>query len=167
MTEQTTELSKTAAELEAELAELRAKAQETADAIHEEVEEGLEDFDAFWSSRKRKTHPVKIGGRIIHLPPSLPLQFELEARKLQRSKGDQDVRKLVGIIFGQDSMEHFAEAGMDVEQFQVLLAWAPRRIAGELGEDGKPLTIAQVAAEVAERQAAQEQADEDGEPDPS
>lgn len=154
-------LPKTAAQLEAELAELRAKAEETAEAIEDEAEESLEDFDAFWSSRKRKRKPLRIFGQVVELPPSLPLQFELEARKLQRSKTDTDVRKLVGILFGEGAMESWAESGMDLEQFQVLLAWAPRKITGE------DVTLEQVANEVAERLAASEQADEDGEPDPS
>lgn len=115
-------------------------------------DDALEDFDAFWTAQDRKHPTVKIMGEVYTLPASLPLQFELEARRLQRSKRDQDVRKLVAILFGEDSMEKWAEAGMDIEQFQLLLAWAPRRIAGQ------NITMAEVAAELA---------DKDGEPDPT
>lgn len=105
--------------------------------------EGLEDFDAFWSSRKRKRKATPIMGEVVTLPSSLPLQFELEARKVQRSRKDKDVRKLVAILFGEDALERWAKRGMDMEQFMVLLAWAPRAIAGD------PVTLQEVADEVA------------------
>lgn len=117
-----------------------------------EDSDALEDFDAFWTARDRKHPTVKIMGKDYTLPASLPLQFELEARRLQRSKKNGDVQKLVGILFGQDSMAEWAEAGMDIEQFQLLLAWAPRRIAGQ------KITLAEVKAELSEK---------DDEPDPT
>lgn len=121
-----------------------------------ELDDNLTDFDGFWSARDRKAKRLRIMGETIELPPSLPLQFELEARKLQRSKRDKDVRKLVGILFGADKLEAWAEKGLDLEQFQVLLAWAPRAIAGQA------VTLAQVAAEVAE--ANEQDEGEDGDP---
>lgn len=109
----------------------------------------LADFDAFWRGQNRKGKRARIAGEVVQLPPSLPLQFELEARKLQHSKREQDVHKLLTILgFPEDAQDRWAEAGMDLEQFQVLLAWAPRYIAGQ------NVTLAQVAAEVAEAQAA-------------
>lgn len=114
----------------------------------------LDDFDAFWESQdKRKRRGVKIGGEWYELPKALPLQFDLEARKLAKSRKDEDVTKLVSILFGQDSYERFAAAGMDIDQFRVLLAWAPRRIMGH------NVTLAQVAAEVAEQDATEGDAD--------
>lgn len=112
---------------------------------HAEHSEGVEDFDAFWASRKRKDRATTIMGVATKLPPSLPLQFEMEAKRLSRSKRDKDVRKLVGILFGEDALAKWSERGMDLEQFMVLLAWAPRAIAGQ------PVTLAEVADEVAAR----------------
>lgn len=108
---------------------------------------GVEDFDAFWSARDRKGKTTTIMGETVTLPPSLPLQFELEARKLQRSKRDKDVRKLVGILFGPDMLDRWVAKGMDLEQFSVLLAWAPQVIAGA------KVTLAEVAAELAKMEA--------------
>lgn len=104
--------------------------------------DSVEDFDAFWSMQDRKRPATTIMGQRVELPASLPLQFEMEARRLQRSRKDKDVRKLVAILFGQDQYERWAEAGMDLEQFMVLLAWAPAVIAGQ------PVTLAEVAAKV-------------------
>lgn len=117
---------------------------------------GVEDFDAFWSTRKRKRRTTTIMGQPVVLPASLPLQFELEAKRLQRSKRDKDVHKLVAILFGEDAFTKWARAGMDLEQFQVLLAWAPQVIAGA------DLTLAEVADALAEHDP------EDGDkPDPT
>lgn len=112
------------------------------------TEGGFEDFDAFWASRDRKRKTTNIMGQLVTLPASLPLQFELEAKRLARSKRDKDVRKLVGILFGEDMLAGWAERGMDLEQFQVLLAWAPQVIAGE------HVTLAQVADQLAEAEVA-------------
>jgi hypothetical protein len=109
----------------------------------EPEDDGLEDYDAFWQARTRKRKGVKIGGRTFLLPASVPLQFELEARHAQRSKSEGDVRKLVGILFGADALDHFAASGMDAEQFQVLLRWSVLRMAGQ------DVTMAQVADQIA------------------
>jgi hypothetical protein len=126
--------------------------------------EDLEDFDAFWASQTRKHKRVKMFGQIVHLPPSLPLQFEMEARKLQRSKADKDVKKLIAILFGAGAMEAWTKDGMDLEQFQVMLAWAPRAIAGQ------DITLAEVAEEVRTELAKRDVKSDDeaeGEPDPT
>lgn len=119
---------------------------ETPETI-EDGTESLEDFDAFWSARKRKAKTTTIMGQRVELPPSLPLQFQLEVQKVARSESEDDVRKLVAILFGQDPVDAWAAAGMDMEQFQVLLAWAPQVIAGQ------DVTLAQVADLIAERKA--------------
>lgn len=110
-------------------------------------DESTEDFDAFWNARKRRARTTTIMGEQVTLPAALPLQFTLEAQRLQRSKRDEDVRKLVGILFGEDRLEAWAEAGMDMEQFGVLLAWAPQVIAG------RTVTLAEVADQLAAHEA--------------
>lgn len=115
----------------------------------EHGEDTTEDFDAFWSARERKGKATTIMGERVELPAALPLRFELEARKLQRSKDDQDVRKLVSILFGDDKLDAWTERGMDMDQFAVLLAWAPQVIAGH------NVTLAEVADSVAKHNAKQ------------
>jgi hypothetical protein len=115
----------------------RAREQAEAAAARAEYDEldlqagELEDFDAYWDQQDRQPHVTTIMGERVELPPSLPLQFELEARRMQRSRKDSDVRKLVAILFGEDMTERWAEKGMDAQQFELLLAWAPQVIAGE------------------------------------
>lgn len=106
-------------------------------------EHGTEDFDAFWSGRARRVRHTKIMGRKVELPPHLPLRFEMEARRLERSKSDADVKHLVGILVGEDHLDAWIEAGLDAEQFAVLLAWLPGAIAGS------GMTLAEVADAIA------------------
>lgn len=113
----------------------------------------LEDFDQFWQDVERKPNITTIMGERVELPPSLPLRFELEARRLQRSRSDRDVRTLVGILFGNGDLEagaelvnRWAEKGMDADQFMVLLAWAPQVIAGQ------KVTLAQVREQLSDQE---------------
>lgn len=83
-----------------------------------------EDFDAFWSAQDRKPTTLRnVFGVDVTLPPSLPLRFEVEARKVQDSKGEDDTKRMVAILFGDDAMDTWTERGMDIEQFAVLLMW--------------------------------------------
>lgn len=115
--------------------------------------EGTEDFDAFWDQLDRKGKVTTIMGERVTLPPAIPLQFELEAKRVQRSKKPEDIKRLVAILFGDGTLKRWSEKGMDQHQFMVLLAWAPRVIAGV------PVTLAEVDAEV--------RAAVTGEPDPT
>lgn len=143
---------------EQEAAETETPAREYAPAADEH---GTEDFDAFWAARKRTRRSTKIMGQLVTLPPSIPLQFEMEARRLERSKTDQDVQHLVGILFGPDALDGWIEAGLDAEQFAVLLAWAPGAITGS------GMTLAEVADHIAASVAADTDTDEDESADPS
>ena len=109
--------------------------------------DGVEDFDAFWETQDRQPIPVRIMGEVVSLPPSLPLRFQLEAQRAEKSESEDDVRRCVGILFGTDAIERWAENGMDLQQFKVLLAWAPQRISGGT------MSLAEVAARVAEAEA--------------
>lgn len=83
-----------------------------------------EDFDAFWSAQDRKPTSLKnVFGVDVTLPPALPLRFEVEARKVAVSKDPDDTKRMVGILFGSDALDHWIARGMDLEQFAVLLMW--------------------------------------------
>lgn len=112
---------------------------ETPDPINHS---GTEDFDAFWSSLEPRGKTTTIMGDTVTLPDSLPLQFEMEARRLHRSKREEDVTKLVTILFGEKATKRWARRGMTLHQLMVLLAWAPQVISGV------DVTLADVDAQV-------------------
>lgn len=94
--------------------------------------DGVEDFDAFWSEQdaQRDRAQVRIRGEVVTLPAALPLQFDLLVRQNRRSKDPKVTERLVGILFGQGSLDKWRKAGMDAEEFAVLLSWATQRIGG-------------------------------------
>lgn len=90
----------------------------------------VEDFDAFWSKQKRRG--LRLGnvfGVPVELPPSLPLAFEVAQRQLASSQAEEDVRYMVGLLFGEGALERWRDAGMDGEQFAVLLMWGSANCA--------------------------------------
>lgn len=109
--------------------------------------DGVEDFDAFWETQDRKRPTVRIMGELVHLPPAMPLQAELLMNKLERRSDERSVRKVVAVLYGPDQMDRWAGAGMDGEQFNVLLAWTVQKL------NGGSLSMAEVRARLAEAEA--------------
>ena len=111
----------------------RAEA-ETPDADYDPTpvdDDGVEDFDAFWSSLDRKGVTIRVAGETIELPPALPLEVELLSKRMSRRKADAaSVKRLLVLLFGEDRTEAWAGAGMDTEALQVLLAYTMHRIGG-------------------------------------
>lgn len=98
----------------------------------------VEDFEAFWSQQSRRGARLSnVFGVDVELPASMPLRFEMEAQRVQRSQSEEDVRRMVGILFGDDALDRWTEAGMDAEQFAVLLLWGSSNVAGT------PMTLAE------------------------
>lgn len=111
-------------------------------------ENGVEDFDAFWSSLERKGAVVRVMGEDIELPPATPLEVELLAKRMNRRRADPAaVTRLLVLLFGEDRTEKWAKAGMDSEQLQVLLAYSMHRIGGGTK------SMAEVAALLREQEA--------------
>lgn len=94
------------------------------------TEDGVEDFDAFWQAQDREHVTIRVKGENIDLPPAMPLEVELLAKRLQRRSDPKAVKRMLVALFGADRTEAWAEAGMDAEQFQVLLAYSMHRIGG-------------------------------------
>lgn len=114
--------------------------------------DGAEDFDAFWEQHdeKRVRPTARIMGELIELPPALPLQTEMLMQRLQRRNDNASVRQLLASLYREDRLDQWAEAGMDGDKLQVLLAWTIQRI------NGGTLSMAEVAAKIAEAEASGE-----------
>lgn len=111
--------------------------------------ESTEDFDAFWREQDRKgVRLSNVFGVDIELPAELPLRFEIEAKRLAASEDFDDIRHLVGVLFGDDALDQWTAAGMDVEQFGVLLMWGSANAAGQR------MTLAEARVEYHKQEAA-------------
>lgn len=101
------------------------EAREEALVEAEKIEAALEeDFGAFWDAQDRKPTTLRnVFGVDVVLPAALPLRFEVEAKKVASSDSEADTKRMVGILFGDGALERWIAAGMDLEQFAVLLMW--------------------------------------------
>ncbi|MDX3063412.1 hypothetical protein PV518_14675 [Streptomyces sp. ND04-05B] len=90
------------------------------------------DFDAFFAEQaepETKGHPLKLYGRTYVLPPSLPALFTLQLHRVQHSARPEDIRRLLGSMFGPDAVDHWTEAGMSDRHLGIVLLWATANVA--------------------------------------
>ena len=108
-----------------------------------------ESWDAFWSERSRaeaveRPHTT-IRGVHVPVPHDLPLAFERRVEELKGSSREEDVRELVGMVFGGDVLGEWVSAGMGRDEFETVLLW------GMAAGRGKPLTFAEAREAVLTR----------------
>ncbi|MFI1191539.1 hypothetical protein [Streptomyces californicus] len=98
----------------------------------DEVEVEVADFDAFFAEQAEpepKGHPLKLYGRTYTLPPTLPALFTLQLHRVQHSARPEDIRRLLGSMFGPDAVDHWTEAGMSDRHLGIVLLWATANVA--------------------------------------
>ncbi|WKD36501.1 hypothetical protein [Streptomyces xanthophaeus] len=111
------------------------------------VSSETESFDAFWASVARPTTTI-IRGVTVAVPRDMPMLVEQRVEELQDSSSIDDIAELVGMIFGDDCLEKWRDAGMGLLEFQVVLAWG---MANARGRE----TSYQEAFEMVQEQAAE------------
>lgn len=108
-------------------------------AEHEAAES--EDFNAFWSARRRQGKVLRnVHGIDLQLPAELPLRFEVEARRLQNDRSVAAIHHLFGLLYGEGALARLVDAGLTAEQLSVLLMW------GTANGNGRSLTLAEAEA---------------------
>ncbi|MGW4727668.1 hypothetical protein ACWEQC_00440 [Streptomyces shenzhenensis] len=91
---------------------------------------GPDDFDAFFAEqdKTRPRHPFTLYGTRYVLPDSLPLMFTLQAERVQDSNDPADVRRMLGTLFGGDTLDVWAEHGMTDRQFGIVLIYSAANV---------------------------------------
>ncbi|MEU9002583.1 hypothetical protein [Streptomyces sp. NPDC048551] len=88
-----------------------------------------QSWDDFWASVSRpKT--TKIRGVEVAIPTDMPMLVEQRAEELHDSTSLDDVAELVGLIFGQDCLAQWRDAGMGLLEFRVVLTWGMANARG-------------------------------------
>ncbi|WP_154685906.1 hypothetical protein [Streptomyces himastatinicus] len=98
----------------------------------EPTEVEVADFDAFFAEQaepERQGVPLKLYGRTYVLPPTLPALFTLQLHRVQHSARPDDIRRLLGSLFGPDAVDHWTEAGMDDRRLGIVLLWSTANVA--------------------------------------
>lgn len=93
-------------------------------------------WDAFWAEVNAKPAATEvIRGVTVPVPADLPLGFQQRVAQLQNSDRDEDVRELVGRIFGDDILDRWIAADMGARELQIVMAW------GIANGGGRPTTF--------------------------
>lgn len=93
-------------------------------------------WDAFWAEVNTSAQATEtIRGVTVPVPSDLPLGFQQRVTQLQDSDRDEDVRELVGLIFGEGVLDQWIAADMGSREFKVIMAW------GIANGGGKPTTF--------------------------
>lgn len=104
----------------------------TIEPAEDEVEVEVADFDAFFAEQarpKRKGVPLRLFGRTYILPASLPALFTLQLHRVQHSARPEDIRRLIGSLFGPEAVDVFTEAGMEDRELGIVLLWSTANVA--------------------------------------
>ncbi|CAL9479967.1 hypothetical protein [Streptomyces sp. enrichment culture] len=122
------------------------------DIEHDQAVE-VADFDAFFAEQRpeaeRQGIPLRLYGRTYTLPASLPALFALQLHRVHTSARPDDIRRLLGSLFGPDAVDHWTERGMTDRQLGTVLLWATTNVA----EPGA-MSVEEAAAEYDRREAA-------------
>ncbi|MGH2820564.1 MAG: hypothetical protein ACRDJ5_07925 [Actinomycetota bacterium] len=106
----------------------------------------VEDFDAWRAQQKAKRgtgRRVRVFGRVVTLPTSMPLGLTISMDTLSDSSDLKDVQHVVGELYGKGALDHWIKQGVDLDEFQVLMAW------GVASANGQRITLDEAAALVA------------------
>ncbi|MFK0233727.1 hypothetical protein [Streptomyces vinaceus] len=120
---------------------------------HQDDAPEVADFDAFFAEQTRPAAqglPLRLFGRDYVLPPKMTTLFALQLQRVHTSARPEDIRRLLGALFGPDAIGDWTEHGMDDRQFGIVLLWS----TSNMTEPGS-MTMAQAAEEYDAREAAQ------------
>lgn len=98
----------------------------------EDVLDDVADFDAFFAEQaavEPAGAPLRLYGRAYTLPVGLPALVTLQLHRVQHSARPEDIRSLLGALFGPDALDTFTANAMTDRQLGVLLLWATANCA--------------------------------------
>lgn len=98
----------------------------------QDVADDVADFDAFFAEQaepEKQGVPLRLYGRGYTLPSTLPALFAMQLHRVQHSARAEDIRRLLGSLFGPDAVDHWTENGMDDRRLSVVLMWSTANVA--------------------------------------
>lgn len=91
---------------------------------------GHETWDAFWAEVSGGRTEV-IRGVEVQVPTDMPLAMERRIDELRESEAEEDVAELVALLFGDDVLDAWVDAGMGALEFQTVLTWGMAQAGGQ------------------------------------
>lgn len=71
-----------------------------------------------------------IRGVEVRIPTDVPLAMEQRLKDLHDSESEEDLRELIALLFGDDVLGRWIDAGMGSLEFKTVLAWGMAHAAG-------------------------------------
>ncbi|MFF9844611.1 hypothetical protein [Streptomyces sp. NPDC013740] len=107
-----------------------------------------ESWDDFWT-RVTGGGTETIRGVEIQIPTDVPLAMEQRLKALEDSESEDDIREMVGLLFGADVLDRWAENGMGLLEFKTVLAWGMAHAGGAkvTFQEAFDIVLAEEAAE--------------------
>lgn len=105
-----------------------------------------QSWDDFWASVSRP-ETTTIRGVEVAVPTDMPMVVEQRAEQLHDSESLDDIAELVGMIFGQDCLSQWRDAGMGLREFRVVLTWGMANARGRKLSFAEAYALAQEADE--------------------
>lgn len=107
-----------------------------------------ESWDDFWT-RVNGAGTETIRGVEVQVPTDVPLAMEQRLKALEDSESEDDIREMVGLLFGADVLGQWAENGMGLMEFKTVLAWGMAHAGGVevTFQEAYDIVLAEEAAE--------------------
>lgn len=71
-----------------------------------------------------------IRGVKVRTPTDVPLAMQRRYQELEQSESEEALREMVALLFGDDLLEQWIEAGMGAMELRTVLAWGSAHAAG-------------------------------------
>ncbi len=90
---------------------------------------GHETWDAFWAEVSGGRTEV-IRGVEVAVPSDVPMALEQRVEELRDSDSKEDLAELLALLFGQDVLDQWMDAGMGMLELQTVLTWGMAQAGG-------------------------------------
>ncbi|MFE5628480.1 hypothetical protein [Streptomyces sp. NPDC056543] len=88
-----------------------------------------ESWDAFWAE-VQGAGTETIRGVQVPVPTDVPLAMEMRLKDLESDSSEAAMREMVGLLFGDDVLDRWIDAGMGLMEFKTVIAWGMAHATG-------------------------------------
>lgn len=94
-------------------------------------EQATHDFDAFWAQHgPGEVETVRLMGEVVPVPQDVPLWVTLKVDSTDSMSDPAEVRRMVSELYGDNTLDRWADAGMGSKQLSTVLAWSVAKAQG-------------------------------------
>lgn len=88
-----------------------------------------ESWDAFWAE-VQGAGTETIRSVTVPIPTDVPLVLEQRLKVLESEESEEAIREMVAVLFGDDALDQWIEAGMGILELKTVIAWGMAHATG-------------------------------------